>query len=104
MAVLLSVLAFFVAFVAVWCVAAVQNRVDRQNKEFVNSQVQAFQSTLAENAKSVTDLTRRLIELEREVREFRSTRDQDAEILSSLEERTGELRTRLVEDRKRSAA
>ena len=103
-AILLSVLAFFLAFTAVWLAASANGTAERRNRDLMTSQVKIFRNAMTEQNQATAELARRLLALEKAFHGLKSVRNQDAKILSDLEQRTSELGNRLGESRERNVA
>ena len=104
MAILLSVLAFFLAFFAVWFAAAANGTAERKSQNLMTKQVKIFRNAMAEQNKATSDLAKRLLVLEKAFHGLKHVRNEDAKILSDLEQGSSELRNNLGENRKRNVA
>ena len=104
MAILLSVLAFFLAFFAVWFAAAANGTAERKSRNLMTTQIKIFRNTIDEQNKATADLAKRLLLLEKAFHGLKDVRNQDAKILSDLEQSSSELRSNLGQSRKRNVA
>ena len=104
MTVLLSVLAFFVAFAALWCAAAAQHGVERRNEEFTRAYLKSVNGAVTESNRVVAEVMNRLAALEKAFQDFKTNRTHDTEVLKTLEQRTREIRAQMVERTQRDVA
>ena len=104
MAILLSVLAFFLAFFAVWFASSANGISERTNQNLMKAQIKIFRNAMAEQNNATADLAKRVLTLEKAFRGLKSIRDEDARLLSNLEKSSSELRDHLGDDRKRDVA
>ena len=104
MAILLSVLAFFLAMTAVWLAASANGMAERRSRDLMTSQIKIYRNAMAEQNKATADLARRMLALEKAFHGLKSVRNQDAKILSEIEQRTSDLGNRLGAGRKRNVA
>ncbi|MDP7650190.1 MAG: hypothetical protein QGF38_00605 [Rhodospirillales bacterium] len=103
-AILLSVLAFFLAFFAVWFAAAANGTAERKSRNLMTKQNKIFRNAMAEQNKATADLAKRLLVLEKAFHGLKNVRNEDAKILSALEQGSSELRNNPGENRKRNVA
>jgi cytoskeletal protein RodZ len=85
--ILLSVLAFFLGFVALWCVASFQTRIQRHVEDDANTRAVAVESTFGELANRIRSLEKRLAKAESTVSRLREARAEDSLTLAILERR-----------------
>ena len=104
MTILLSSFAFFVAFLALWIASTMAKVLESQNRGLVNNRFQSIKDALAETDGVVNALAQRLDRMEKDLENFKSLRVKDIEILSTLEQKTRDLRSDLAEHRQRGAA
>jgi septal ring factor EnvC (AmiA/AmiB activator) len=103
-AILVSVLAFFLAIFAVWFAASANGIAERTSQNLMKAQIKIFRNAMDEQNKATADLAKRVLTLEKAIRGLRNIRDQDAKLLSSLEQGSPEMRNPLGEGRKRDVA
>ena len=100
----LSVLAFCLAFFAVWFAASASGTAERRNQDLMTSQLELFRDAMDEQNKATAELAKRILALDKAFHGLKSVRNQDAKILSDLEQRTSEMRNHLGESRKQNVA
>ncbi|MDP6787965.1 MAG: hypothetical protein QGI13_12640 [Rhodospirillales bacterium] len=104
MAVLLSVLSFFLAFFAVWFAAAANGTAERKSRDLMTTQIKIFRNAMDEQNKATAELAKRMRVLEKAFHGLKNVRDQDARLLSDLEQGSSVSRSNPGESRKRNVA
>ena len=74
------------------------------NRTAVTSQLELFRDAMDEQNKATAELAKRILALDKAFHGLKSVRNQDAKILSDLEQRTSEMRNYLGESRKQNVA
>ncbi len=85
--ILLSILAFFLSFVALWCAASVQTRIHRHVEDDGNARAIAVEAALGELANRVQALQKRHTKLENTLTHMGEARAEDSRNLAILERR-----------------
>lgn len=87
MQILLSVLAFFFGFVALWCAASVQTRIQRHIEDDGNARAVAIESAIAELANRIQALDKSLTKVDKTLARVREARAEDSRTLAILKRR-----------------
>ena len=85
--ILLSVLAFFLGFAALWCAASLQTRIQRHVEDDANARAVAVESALAELVTRIQALDKRLTKADNGLARVREARAEDSRTLAILERR-----------------
>ena len=104
MALLVGIVAFFMAFAALWFTSEALRRLEARNDAFLSAHHQGIAATLVKNEKVLNTLSKRLEILETEVQAFRDRHDEARETLATLERRARETRSESAEDGDRDVA